>query len=396
MKQHTTPVIINNDNSCWALERISHRDKVYDESWIQQICYDNPAVLPIGEIEPACEGAVPICKELSTASGSCDLLYINERGYITIAECKLWRNPEARRKAVGQILDYAKDIARWDYNKLEAECIRARNNDEASLYEVMNSYYPDLDEREFVDGVQRNLQKGRFLLLIVGDGIRENMEDLVNYIQRNGNLNFTLSLIELPVYRNPQANQLVITPRVLVKTKEIERTVIRIIDVGTSDEKPSEPETFPKSKTLSEKDFFERLSKASGTEVSQKLKTFLDQLAEEAGVIAKVGKGKKLSLNIKSPNDTYNFASVQEDGEVWFYGIVEKTDQLGNRQIGVDYLRRLADIVGGHFDDSFKPWSWCVRRNSKYIPIQEYLAVDSGWKTLIQETLAKIQTCEEG
>jgi len=34
---------------------------------------------------------------------------LNDSGF-TIGECKLWRNPEARRKAVGQVLDYAKDL----------------------------------------------------------------------------------------------------------------------------------------------------------------------------------------------------------------------------------------------------------------------------------------------
>ena len=29
-----------------------------------------------------------------------------------LIECKLWRNPEARREVVGQILDYAKVLTR--------------------------------------------------------------------------------------------------------------------------------------------------------------------------------------------------------------------------------------------------------------------------------------------
>ncbi|RKY08824.1 MAG: hypothetical protein DRP66_03705 [Planctomycetota bacterium] len=395
MKQYVTPVIVNSDNTCYALERISRHDKVYNEAWIQQICYDKPAILPIAEIEPACEGAIPICMELSTDSGPCDLLYINQRGLITIAECKLWRNPEARRKAVGQILDYAKDIARWDYDKFQSECLRARKTGDVSLYATMKGYYPDLEESEFIDSVQRNLKKGRFLLLIIGDGIRENMEDLVKYVQSNGNLNFTLSLIELPVYRNIHSDQLVITPRVPVKTKEIERTVFRIVD-STADVELPTVEPHAKSKTLSEKDFYERLARSCGSDISEGLKTFLDELSESVPVITKVGRGNRLSLNIKSANGPYNFASIQEDGQVWFYGIVEKTDQIGNREIGVDYLKQLAIIVAGEFDSSYKPWFWCVRKNGKYMQISEYLAEKSAWKDLIENTLAKIEMCEEG
>ncbi len=32
-----------------------------------------------------------------------------------LVEAKLWRNPEARRKVIGQILDYAKELSRWNY-----------------------------------------------------------------------------------------------------------------------------------------------------------------------------------------------------------------------------------------------------------------------------------------
>ena len=57
-------------------------------------------------------------------------------------------------------------------------------------------------ESEFIDNVQNNLSRGRFLLLIIGDGIRENMEGLVDYIQCNCGMSFTLSMIEMPIYKN--------------------------------------------------------------------------------------------------------------------------------------------------------------------------------------------------
>ena len=125
MKQHVTPVIIQNEKAV-RLEKISLQEKTYNEDWIQGICFDNPNILPIDEIEPSFGGAVPICRELSTESGLCDIAYLNRQGFITIGECKLWRNPEARRKVVGQILDYAKDIAKWDYRKFELECLKSR------------------------------------------------------------------------------------------------------------------------------------------------------------------------------------------------------------------------------------------------------------------------------
>jgi signal transduction histidine kinase len=37
------------------------------------------------------------------------------------------------------------------------------------------------------------------------------MEELAKYIHRNGNLNFTLGLIELPIYKNPIQEEIIIT-----------------------------------------------------------------------------------------------------------------------------------------------------------------------------------------
>ena len=59
-----------------------------------------------------------------------DLIYLNDSGFITIWECKLWRNPEARRKVIGQVLDYAKDLAKLNFSDFQDFCIKARNGEE--------------------------------------------------------------------------------------------------------------------------------------------------------------------------------------------------------------------------------------------------------------------------
>lgn len=388
MKQFTTPIIIKN-NLISSFEKISLNSDIYNEQWIQDVCFQSPNILPVEEIEPAFSGMIPICKELDVASGSIDLIYLNEYGFISIGECKLWRNPEARRKVVGQILDYAKDIAKWDYLKFEKECIKSREENEKSLFEIVQGFYPEIDEQSFIDNVQKNLSKGRFLLSIIGDGIRENMEELSNYIHRNTNLNFTLALIELPVYKNPNTDELVITPRILAKTKEIERIIFRY-----SDEKDEEKQKTVIN-TVSEKVFFERLKNSIGAHQTNNVREFIEHLSTELNIISKLGRGKRLSLNLKSSNDNFNFASIQENGEVWFYGIVTKTEELGNKQIGINYLKKLADIIGGKFDNKYKEWLWCVKKDGNYISIVDYLKSQENWKKLISDTLDEINDIEE-
>lgn len=393
MKQYTTPLIIKGDQSI-RLEKIPLNNNSYNETWIQQICYNNPNTLPIDEFEPSFGGIIPICQELPTPSGFCDLIYLNENGFITIGECKLWRNPEARRKVVGQILDYAKDIARWNYQEFEAACIKARKDGETSLYEIMQAYFPDIEEHEFIDKVQNNLRRGRFLLLVIGDGIRENMEDLVDYLQGNNGLNFALALIEVPAYKNPLNDELIITPRVLAKTKEIERTIIRIVDQDSA-AKQQAAKIDSRGQTISEKDFYERLAASRGHQIAEQLEDFVDALVSEYNLMPKPGRGKRRSLNIKSADDTYNFASIQETGEVWFYAIISKTEELGDRQIGIDYLQSLAKIVGGKVDTRHNHWYWSVKKSEQYIMVDEYLEHQAEWKELIGNTLRRIWDFEE-
>ncbi|MDC8450960.1 MAG: hypothetical protein LV473_21760 [Nitrospira sp.] len=375
------------------LERLSLHTGHYDESWLQSLCYDNPTLLPIEEIEPSFAGIVPICRELQTDSGACDLIYLNENGFITIGECKLWRNPEARRQVVGQVLDYAKDLCKWTYSKLEQECLKARKGPESSLYSVVAAEIPELDEQKFIDHVQRNLTLGRFLLLIIGDGIRENMEGLVQYIQGQGALHFSVSLLEMPIFKGLDDNDLLITPRVLVKTKEIERTIVRVVDHATSTSLPQPGE--PVARTVSEAVFYERLALARGKNVADNLETFLDDLRKDLGLLCKLGRGIRLSLNIKSPNDTYNFGSIQQNGEVWFYGSVTNTDRLGGKQIGLSYLKDLALLVGGELDTSLSEWVWGVKRHQQYMKVDDYLTHSSEWRRLIQKTLQTFQQAED-
>src|ERR1700749_185485 len=58
-------------------------------------------------------GAVPICRELNPPAGPSDNFMVTPSGLPVLVECKLWRNPEARREVVTQILDYAKELSRW-------------------------------------------------------------------------------------------------------------------------------------------------------------------------------------------------------------------------------------------------------------------------------------------
>src|SRR5690554_5194212 len=126
--------------------------------------------------------------EMNTAAGPIDIIYVTPQGKLVIVEAKLWRNPEARRKVIGQVLDYAKELSLWDYEDLQREVSRATGRKGNVLYQIVADQFPETDEALFVDEVTRSLADGRFLLLILGDGIREGVAAIAQFLEEVGTL----------------------------------------------------------------------------------------------------------------------------------------------------------------------------------------------------------------
>lgn len=196
-----------------------------DESSLRDLLFRSPGSLPVRAIDAAYADPVPLCRELRTPAGPIDALYINELGRLILAEFKLWRNPQARREVIGQILDYTKELASWSYEDLQREVSKALKRKGNVPFELVRGQAPDVDEAEFVDNVSRHLTRGEFLLLIVGDGIREGVENIVNFVQGHSGLHFTLALVEAALYRDT-GGRVIVQPRVLTRTEVVRRVVI--------------------------------------------------------------------------------------------------------------------------------------------------------------------------
>lgn len=228
--QHTTPIIVGPDDSAESLQPTSAE---YSEEWLQNLLFKHPEALPIDEIDRTFTPAIPICTELRTPAGSIDALLATPKGRLIILETKLWRNPEARRKVVGQILDYAKELSRCTYSDLQREVSKRTERSGNALFEIVAATEtPDcLAEAEFVDEVSRSLRHGRFLLLICGDGIREDVAAITDFLQRQGTLHFTFGLVEVAMYDMPEERRLV-QPRILAQSAIVKRTVVSLESEG--------------------------------------------------------------------------------------------------------------------------------------------------------------------
>ena len=210
-RQQGTPYFISDKHSL-QLERVPFNERLFQENWLQKLIHSNPQILPIDDIESGFAPLISLGREVTTPVGYIDNLFISPNGYITIVETKLWKNPEAKREVVGQIIDYAKELTTWSYSKLN-ESIKAPGKD--NIIELIKKFefIDEQQEQILIDNIERNLKRGRFLLLIVGDGIRESVEDMVDFLSGSPQLQFTLGLIELQVYKDPNSMEdLIVIP----------------------------------------------------------------------------------------------------------------------------------------------------------------------------------------
>ena len=231
-RQHTRPIFVAADGSTKALEQLTlttSGEGSFSEAQIQAFVHAHPECLPITEVDPVFVSPVSLCRELNTMAGPIDNLLITPSGLPIIVECKLWRNPEGRREVVGQILDYAKELSRWSSSDLQREVAKRTDLPGNPLLTLLKEAGHEVDEIAFNDALTSNLRRGRFLLLIVGDGIREGVEAIATYLQEHLGLHFSLGLVEMPIFHLPDGSHL-LTPRVLARTTMITRHVIAIPD----------------------------------------------------------------------------------------------------------------------------------------------------------------------
>lgn len=282
-RQHSAPHIVSAGKAS-SLERVPFGDPTFPESRYQELLFTHPSLIPVDDIEQTFAPLIPLARELPIGRGAVDIAYINSEGFITLVETKLWRNPEARRDVVAQIIEYAAGMAKWTYADLCNKVLRVRSRQSGDPAEARGTGQgedpilplvrdePEFDEVRFIDSVTANLRQGRFLLLIVGDGIREGVEELARTMQESPHLGFTLALVETAVYRmasNP--DDVLILPRVLAQTREVVRYVIEIRNtipgaiVAVS--QPEATDQIPTARGITETAFYEQLEKNAGKPV---------------------------------------------------------------------------------------------------------------------------------
>ncbi|MGM0660864.1 MAG: hypothetical protein ACQEUH_06770 [Pseudomonadota bacterium] len=241
-RQHSRPIYLGETGS---LQGHLASPLSLPEADLQELVHNHPDALPIEEIDPSFAGVISICRELNTPAGPIDNFLVTPSGLPVLVECKLWRNPQARREVVGQVLDYAKELARWTSADIDREAAR---RGVPSVIDRVREHAPETDEAAFHDTLTTSLSRGRCLLLIVGDGVREGVEAIFEHLGEQGALHFSFGLVEMPVFDLPNGARLA-TPRVIARTAVNIREVVKLPEghelkaEGSNDEGSIDPRT---------------------------------------------------------------------------------------------------------------------------------------------------------
>ena len=197
-----------------------------DEKELQTFLRENSDLMPTDEIEVGTPPLLCIGWEVGVASGSQDLLYIDETGLLTIVETKLKKNPEARREVVGQILEYASDASAWTASEVEAKAQKFYASKECppgyegkTLEEALRRFLELTDSsaregfsyEDFLNQVSVNLQHGHIRLIIAIDETPPSLLRTVEFVNRFSE-RFEMYLIQLKRFHDEATGQNIFVP----------------------------------------------------------------------------------------------------------------------------------------------------------------------------------------
>ena len=306
-----TPVWKSADGNIETLERVPVGHAPFKESNLRDLLAQKPSLLPVRHFDPVFSSPVCLGTEFPVPGGGrIDALFLSPSGYVTLVETKLWQNSEARREVVAQTIDYAQQMARWTYTDLESRfktCQETAQQPAPSLF----SHVCDPDdgpaaEAAFIDAVNRCLGYGRFLLLIIGDGIREGVEQMTEVLQRTPLLQYTLGLVEMSCYRHrDQDGGVLVIPQIIARTAEVTRAVVHIDlqggDAGgvtVTGEGPPQPRSV---NHLSEQEFYALLGDSASPDAARRCQAFVEHLVTEHEALEVTYTPLKLLIRVQPP-----------------------------------------------------------------------------------------------
>ena len=201
----------------------------FDEKWLQEVLFANIDLIQPTDASYDRIQLVPLCRELNLNDGIrnlfLDILAITETGKLILIECKLWKNPQARREVLAQAFEYASLLQSLSYSDLSSKLRRhIDSGSEDPIIFALRSAGISVDESLLISRIDQGMNKGNFHVVIAGDGIRTDLVNLVNSPAMTG-MTADLSLLEISVHQDDEG-KILLSPSVPQEIETVTRTVL--------------------------------------------------------------------------------------------------------------------------------------------------------------------------
>lgn len=175
---------------------------------------------------------------------------------------------------------------------------------------------------------------------------REGVESMAQFLQQHAGFHFRLALVELALFE--VAGGYIAQPRVLAKTTNIERGILKLAVAGATIE-PSiagtQPNNLGRRTTITEEEYFEQLDKLFPG-VSHRVKALVEEL-EPHNVTAEFGTESMMLKWRPEDGKTWNFATIPKPGWVWLDYLGRQAESVGLLDLHKQYLATLEGLVPG-------------------------------------------------
>lgn len=208
----------NSNEKEWKLVETAKYGK---EGELQHLLAESPRLISISEIRDNASPLVVAVREFPLPIGYIDVLAFSAGGDIAVIECKLASNSDAKRKVIGQVLEYGANLWQISYQELD-QAVQSKLGESLAQQVAKETDSSDWDEEDFRRNIESSLQSGNFILIIVVDEINDELSRIVRYMNLGGSEGFDFAALEMRRFQNDNAEMLI--PRFFGPAHSLKKT----------------------------------------------------------------------------------------------------------------------------------------------------------------------------
>lgn len=193
-------------------------DRYDDEAALQRLLVDTPDLLP--GVGPAVAVA-----EFSLPSGSADVVVVEPSGDVTVVECKLGSNREARRAVVGQVLSYASRMSLLGVEEFEDRFSQGGRPLPDRLATLCADIGIEWDPERYRETLAKRLADGPMRVIVAVDSVSDELRTIIEFLNRRTTGGLEVLALEMEIARDGEIE--ILLPRVYgeesIRSIDIER-----------------------------------------------------------------------------------------------------------------------------------------------------------------------------